>query len=112
VPTTETLKLLGKRIQQLRKAKDMTQAELAEACDLSNNFIALMERGRAAPSIGTLDRLGKALHVSLADLFEFPVKSTRPGEQEEITRKLKRINNRRDLRLIGGIVEVFLEMGK
>lgn len=49
----------------------MTQAQLAEACGYSEDFISLVERGINAPSLDGLDRISKALHVRLRDLFDF-----------------------------------------
>ena len=108
----DTLKKLGKRIRELRRREDMTQAGLAEKCNLSNNFIAQLERGRTAPSIGTLDKLSTALRVSLAGLFEFEVRGTKQEGGERIMRKLQRIGNARDLQLLEEIVDAFSKRQK
>lgn len=62
---------LGRRIAYFRKLRDMTQAELAEKVGLSNNFIALIESGRRAPSFETLERLLEVLNVSVSQVFNF-----------------------------------------
>lgn len=62
---------LGKRIRLLRKAAGMTQAQLAEAANISVNFVGYIERAQRAPSIGTLERIAKALNVAPKELFEF-----------------------------------------
>lgn len=61
---------LGYRIRELRNAKEMTQAELAEACGLHRTFIGSVERGERNLAIISLRRIAYALHVSIADLFE------------------------------------------
>lgn len=61
----------GKRLRHLRMNRDLTQERLAEQSDLSVDFLSLVERGRNAPSFETLERLAKALKVSVADLFTF-----------------------------------------
>jgi len=61
----------GKRIRVLRKRKGMTQEQLAEAADISVDFLSLVERGVNAPSFATLERLADALGVPEKDLFEF-----------------------------------------
>jgi len=96
----DSLKELGKRIRILRRLSDITQAELAERCGLSVNFIALLERGRSAPSFETIERLAVALRVPMAELFEFRNEVSRSGEKERVIRKLTRIRSGRDLRLI------------
>jgi len=61
----------GRRIRVLRKRKGMTQEQLAEAADISVDFLSLMERGVNAPSFATLERLADALGVPAKELFEF-----------------------------------------
>ena len=46
-------------------------AKLAEMTELSDNFIALLERGQRSPSIHTLAKIAVALNVPLAELFQF-----------------------------------------
>ena len=61
----------GKRIRTLRKRNGMTQEQLAEAADISVDFLSLVERGVNAPSFATLGRLADALGVPEKELFEF-----------------------------------------
>ena len=63
---------LGNKIRILRKAVGLTQAALAEAADISINFMGCIERGERAPSIETIDKLAKALNISPKEFFEFP----------------------------------------
>lgn len=62
-------KRFGKRIRSIRLAKGLTQEQLAEAIDISLDFMSLIERGRNAPSFKVLERMGKALRMSVRDLF-------------------------------------------
>jgi transcriptional regulator with XRE-family HTH domain len=62
---------LGRTISRLRKEKGLTQESLAEKTDYSVDFIGLIERGVNAPSVDGLERIAKALNVSLKRLFEF-----------------------------------------
>lgn len=61
----------GKRLRILRQRKGMTQEQLAEAADISVDFLSLVERGVNAPSFATLERIANALGVSEKELFEF-----------------------------------------
>ncbi len=61
---------LGKRIAQLRQRAGLTQAQLAERSDYSEDFIGLVERGINAPSVGGLDRIARAMKVELKSLFD------------------------------------------
>ena len=76
-------KALGQRIRTLRKAKNLTQEELAEKAGLSYKFIGETERGKANPSIESFYKIAEGMEVSVATLF---------GEEndEEIFYKLSR----------------------
>lgn len=62
---------LGQRIASLRKAKKLTQEQLAEALDCSVEFISLVERGVNAPSVSGLEKFAKVLKVEVKELFTF-----------------------------------------
>ena len=64
-------KKLGQRIAGLRRAKELTQEQLAEAVDCSVEFISLVERGVNAPSVAGLEKFAKVLKVEVRDLFTF-----------------------------------------
>lgn len=63
------LEELGYRIREWRVAKGMTQAELADACELHRTFIGSVERGERNIAILNLRRIARALRVKLTDLF-------------------------------------------
>lgn len=64
-------KQLGKRIAELRRAKGLSQEQLAAKTRYSTEFISLVERGLNAPSVAGLARIAKALKVEIKELFEF-----------------------------------------
>jgi transcriptional regulator with XRE-family HTH domain len=49
----------------------MTQERFAESLGMSVDFLSLIERGRNAPSFGTIERISRRLRVSVAELFTF-----------------------------------------
>ncbi len=67
-------KKLGQRIADLRRSKELTQEQLAEAVDCSVEFISLVERGVNAPSVAGLEKFAKALKIEVRDLFTFEEK--------------------------------------
>ena len=67
-------KKLGQRIASLRKAKKLTQEQLAEALGCSVEFISLVERGVNAPSVAGLEKFAKILKVEVKELFTFEEK--------------------------------------
>lgn len=62
---------LGQRIASLRKAKKLTQEQLAEAVGCSVEFVSLVERGVNAPSVAGLEKFAKVLKVEVKELFTF-----------------------------------------
>ena len=61
---------VGKRIRLIRKEAGLTQAELAEKSGLSDNFVGLIERGVAHPTLEKLDQIADALKVRIGDFFD------------------------------------------
>jgi transcriptional regulator with XRE-family HTH domain len=62
----------GKRLRKIRRNKDLTQEQLAEAIGVTMEFISLMERGQNGPSFDTLQRLAEILEVKVEEFFQFP----------------------------------------
>ncbi len=67
----EFLKALGKRIAFLRRAKGLTQLDLAIRMDNHAEQIGRIERGQLNVSICTLKKVAEALEMPLQDLFSF-----------------------------------------
>lgn len=65
---------LGQRIASLRKARKLTQEQLAEVIGCSVEFISLVERGVNAPSVAGLEKFAKVLKVEVRELFTFEEK--------------------------------------
>ena len=61
--------LFGRRLRDLRKAKGLTQEALAEAADLSGNYISDLELGLKVPSLTILVRLSEALDIGTPELL-------------------------------------------
>lgn len=61
--------LFGRRLRELRKAKGLTQEALAEAADLSGNYISDLELGLKVPSLTILVRLSEALDIGTPELL-------------------------------------------
>ena len=60
---------LGQRIRSIRKAKGLSQEELAEATGLHRTYIGGVERGERHISLMNLSRLAKALDLSMSELL-------------------------------------------
>ena len=61
---------LGLRIRTLRKARKMTQQQLADVTQVSRIYIQALESNRRSPSMKLLHRLSEQLGVETSDLLE------------------------------------------
>lgn len=64
------LQKFGKRLAEVRKAKGVTQSDLAERVNMSVVTIAYIETGKRWVRLSTLDKIATALKVNIADLFK------------------------------------------
>ena len=63
--------MTGKKIRELRKAKNLTMSELANICKISQSYISDLENGNVKnPSITKMEKIAEALGVSLDELRE------------------------------------------
>ena len=60
----------GKRLRKLRRERDLTQDQLAEAAGISVDMLSNIERGVNAPSFETLAKLARVLGVRVRELFD------------------------------------------
>ncbi len=60
---------LGQRIAYYRKAANLTQAELAEACSVSAQAVSKWENDLTAPDISLLPKLAELFHITVDELL-------------------------------------------
>jgi ribosome-binding protein aMBF1 (putative translation factor) len=63
--------IVGKNIRKIRESKSISQQELAAKCNFEKSNMSRLEAGRVNPTLSTLEKVAKALDVSLAELFTF-----------------------------------------
>lgn len=68
---------VGQRIREIRTQHDWTLKTLAEHTQLNINTLSMIENGKTSPSVGTLQRLARALDTPIASFFE-DGKASRP----------------------------------
>jgi transcriptional regulator with XRE-family HTH domain len=66
-----TKQLLGARIKELRKERQMSQEQLAEAVGIEPKHMSRIEVGGSYPSLSRLERIALILGVPMRDLFDF-----------------------------------------
>ena len=59
----------GERLRKLRMRNELSQEKLAELADLHRTYVSGVERGERNISLVNIERLAKALGVSMSDLM-------------------------------------------
>jgi transcriptional regulator with XRE-family HTH domain len=62
--------IVGNNVKRLRKAKGLTQEQLAVDSGIDLTYAGGIERGKRNPSLEVLVRIAAALDVRLGELFE------------------------------------------
>ncbi len=80
-------KLIGHSIARIRKDRELTQAQLAEMIDTTVETISRLERGVSIPSLRTLVKISRALHIPIKELLDIEpthVKTASVNESEKL----------------------------
>ena len=81
--------IFGTNLRNQRKARGLTQEALAERVEVSIETIGKIERGVAAPSFATAEKIAAALDIPVIALFGAGDAVLPPGERGRL---LTRIN--------------------
>ena len=65
----ELAKRFGELVRRLRKERGYSQEDFSFRVGLHQTYVSSVERGERNVTIGTADRIAKALETTLADLF-------------------------------------------
>lgn len=100
---------VGHRVRMARQRRGLTQAELSELVDCSNNHMSHIESGQTKVSLSLLLKLSYALDTSL-DFFLLDTPYARRDAliDNEISQKLARCD-RQTLLSVNKILDVLLE---
>ena len=103
---------VGKRVRQLRKRKGMSMANLAEAADLSVQYLSEIEHGKKSMTMGKLLSVAESLGVSTDRLL----RGDRGGDhtREELGRMvedLSPLDREAALYILGKVVELLKAAG-
>jgi len=104
-------KLIGISIARIRKDRELTQAQLAEMIDTTVETISRLERGVSVPSLKTLEKISKALHVHFKELFNFEYPSLKKPSSKESEKLLAYLHTKRpeDIRMCYRILKNIFE---
>lgn len=99
---------IGIRMKKARLEKNLTQAELAEKLELSNNYISSIERGNAVPSLETFIRFCNALDVTADMLLTDTLYTSNEYLKESIATRLEKCS-KKNMRIVERFIDLLLE---
>lgn len=104
-------KKTGELIAEARRAKGLTQAQLAQQLHVSHTTISKWERGQGFPDVSLLEPLGTALELSLTELFRGEAGAPAPETEDVAARAVQAADeemrrSRRQMRI--GLIVVSL----
>ena len=82
---------LGARIAELRKAAGITQVQMAEVLDVSQQTVNSQETGRRRVPVSALPTIARALGVSIEELIGETPKPGKRGPAPKLQQQLDRI---------------------
>lgn len=68
------------QVREIRKARHLSQRQLAGRMQVPRTYISKIENGKAIPTLGSLERLANALEVDMCQL----VRDSRSRREEEV----------------------------
>ena len=89
-------KLLGRKIQNLRKSKGYSQLEFAEKIDISLNGLGIIETGKGFLTADTLEKIIKVLNIEPDELFSFGGMQNEKELYTNITKLLENVKHDRE----------------
>jgi transcriptional regulator with XRE-family HTH domain len=98
--------LFGRRIQEIRKQKRLSQEQVAEKAGISSNYLSRIECGKENPTLDMLIKHGEALEIDLWEMFDFG-HAVSAKELKEAIQKFSLKADEDTLRTIAKIIKVF-----
>lgn len=74
---------LPERLRQLRGIKNLSQGDIEKRTGLLRCYVSRVENGHTAPSLETLEKIARALEVSLYQLFYEGDEAPPPNQEAE-----------------------------
>ena len=101
--------IVGERIQAYRKNAGLTQEKLAETAGIHNTYVGQLERGEKNATLETIEKVARALDISLEVLFEAIITGGTGGQTAREVYQLMAIRPEKEQQLLLEIVKKALE---
>ncbi len=105
---SELKKLLGKRIREIRVARNLTQEDLSELTEIGASSISKIESGHFHPTDENLERIAKALNVEPYKLYMFNHQKDINDLKQDIIKMLNNASNE-DIKLAYKVLSGILD---
>ena len=105
--------LLGARIREIRKARGLTQEQLAEKVDVEQKHISRLEVGKNYPTIERLEKIADALQVPMVAFFDstyLESTSERAKILEDLIKELDDGSQKIAYKIIKGVINSLKEV--
>lgn len=102
--------VFGANVRNHRKARGLTQEALAERVDVTMETIGKIERGAAAPTFATAQKIADALKVQVVALFGAHTDGLPQGERGRLLGRINRAlsgMNDEQLSRIANMIDAF-----
>jgi transcriptional regulator with XRE-family HTH domain len=101
--------LLGRRIREIRKARNLTIDQLSEAIGVNEKYLGSVERGEQNPSFKILEKIARGLSVPPSELFIYEHTENDPKSlKQRINQRLNK-GSLEDLQLFLKIIKSIVE---
>lgn len=101
--------LIGNRIKELRKERGLRQEDMEEF-GLSYRYYQKIESGRANITLGTVEKVARALKIDVRELFTFPLsKSSEINELAASVAEIIRKDDRKAAKKLNVFIREILE---
>ena len=67
---SNSAKKLGENIRRIPLTKDMAQGDLCRKLEVDRAYMSNIESGKKNPTLSTIERIAKALNVSIEELIK------------------------------------------
>lgn len=107
----DILKLVGRRIRDLRKERGMSQELLGEKGGFHYSYIGQIERGEKNIALLNLAKIANALDVSISQLFTYAVEEEKLTDSEvDLKEILKTLRTKKpsQVRMINNVIREIL----
>ena len=93
-PATSEQQGFGALLAELRKSKKLTQHQLAERLETSQQMVDYYERRASNPTAKTIQKIATALNVSVSELTtQNPAQKNKPGPQSAVEKRFEKVSS-------------------